>query len=112
MTRFSDTCMRRSFALAVAGLALACERPPAANALVAEPLTAEPAAATPKSLPDLRSPAPTGEAAAKESKSVAGGSNDVELRDGTLVAVNGAKTRLSSLWTKKPTIVVFYRGFF
>ena len=33
-------------------------------------------------------------------------------RDGTLVAVDGATVQLASVWSKKPTVVVFYRGFF
>ena len=33
-------------------------------------------------------------------------------RDGALVAVDGATVQLASVWSKKPTVVVFYRGFF
>ncbi len=33
-------------------------------------------------------------------------------RDGSLVAVDGATVQLASVWSKKPTVVVFYRGFF
>jgi hypothetical protein len=32
--------------------------------------------------------------------------------DGKLVGVGGAPVQLASTWVAKPTIVVFYRGFF
>ena len=32
--------------------------------------------------------------------------------DGKLVGVGGAPVQLASTWSAKPTIVVFYRGFF
>lgn len=33
-------------------------------------------------------------------------------RDGSLVAVGGGTVQLASVWSQKPTVVVFYRGFF
>jgi hypothetical protein len=32
--------------------------------------------------------------------------------DGQLIGIDGAPVQLASVWSKKPTIVVFYRGFF
>ena len=38
--------------------------------------------------------------------------NNRTARDGSLVAVDGLPVQLASVWSKKPTVVVFYRGFF
>jgi hypothetical protein len=60
--------------------------------------------ATPPAVASATEP-PTTEPPAKPTGLLAG-------VDGKLIGVGGAPVQLASTWAAKPTIVVFYRGFF
>jgi hypothetical protein len=69
-----------------------------------KPTKSEAITATPPAVASETEP-PTTEPAARPPGLLAG-------VDGKLVGVGGAPVQLASTWVAKPTIVVFYRGFF